>query len=184
VYEFKQVNFCAPELLSAETFAWRQAVDECRSRCAAVGVVDNGYWGFGPYIEARDYLTGYSYASSLAFAVVAFRRYREKQMCSARNFALGGVTLSGFLAVSGCFLLGCCGSPMLGVYLSLFGTSFLPWAKPLIAGLMTTVMIAVSYWWMRIRSRKEESSASCCTLADDGVNKVSTATTSERQPRR
>ena len=38
---------------------------------------------------------------------------------------MGGITLSGFLAVAGCYLLGCCGSPMLAVYMSLFGVSFL-----------------------------------------------------------
>ena len=62
--------------------------------------------------------------------------------------------------MAGCFLAGCCGSPMLGVYLSLFGASFLPWAKPLVAGL-TTAMIAGSYWWMRRRER------ACCGAAGD-----------------
>lgn len=136
---------------------------------ADTGVVDDSYWGFRPYIQSRDYFTGYAYALSLTFATVAFRRYREKQTCSARNFAIGGVTLSGFLAVSGCFLLGCCGSPMLGVYLSLFGVSFLPWAKPLIAGL-TTVLIAASYWWMRSHSRKEKSCEPCCTCSPSSDN--------------
>jgi hypothetical protein len=148
---------------------------------ADAGIVDNEHWGFGPYIQARVYFTGYSYALSLAFAAVAFRRYRENQMCSARKLALGGVTLSGFLAVSGCFFLGCCGSPMLAVYLSLFGASFLPWAKPFIAGL-TTALIALSFWLMRTRSRKEEGSASCCTLDEDGADKIPVTTTIERQP--
>ncbi len=118
------------------------------------------------YLEAQSYWLGYSYALPLAFASVALRRYREQRMCAARNLAIGGVTLSGFLAVAGCFLIGCCGSPMLGVYLSLFGASLLPWAKPLVAGL-TTVMIAASYWWMRSRSRKGNSDNPCCTPSDD-----------------
>jgi len=112
--------------------------------------------GWPAYVESKSYWLGYSYGLSLAFAGVALRRYREQRLCVDRNLAIGGVTLSGFLAVAGCFLVGCCGSPMLGVYLSLFGASFLPWAKPLIAGL-TTVMIAASYWWMRSRSCKEKS---------------------------
>ncbi|MBU6410063.1 MAG: hypothetical protein KGR98_06730 [Verrucomicrobia bacterium] len=128
-------------------------------------IVDNGLWGFRPYFEAQNYLTGYAYALPLAFAAVALRRYREcrqRRRCGARNAAIGGVTLAGVLAGSGCFLLGCCGSPMLGVYLSLFGASFLPWAKPLVAGL-TTVMIAAAYWWMRSRSLQERSREPCCT---------------------
>jgi len=125
-------------------FPERNAIQD---RWQTVVAEENPSW-VNRYLETQSYWLGYSYALSLAFASVAFRRYREKQMCSARNFALGGVTLSGFLGVVGCFLVGCCGSPMLGVYLSLFGASFLPWAKPLIAGL-TTVMIAASYWWMR-----------------------------------
>ncbi len=116
--------------------------------------------GWSAYVESKSYWLGYSYGLSLAFAGVALRRYREQRLCADRNLAIGGVTLSGFLAVAGCFLVGCCGSPMLGVYLSLFSASFLPWAKPLVAGL-TTVMIAASYWWMRNRSGKEKSCEPC-----------------------
>lgn len=64
----------------------------------------------------------------------------------------GGLTFSGILAATGCFLLGCCGSPMLGVYLSFFGAAFLPLAGPFVAGL-TTVLIGASYFWMNHRVR-------------------------------
>lgn len=121
------------------------------------------------YLETQSYWLGYSYGLSLAFAGVALRRYREQRVCADRILAIGGVTLSGFLAVAGCFLVGCCGSPMLGVYLSLFGASFLPWAKPLVAGL-TTVMIAASYWWMWSHSRKEKSTAPCCAPFGDSAS--------------
>jgi len=122
----------------------------------------NRYW------ETQSYWLGYSYGLSLAFAGVALRRYREQRTCADRNLAIGGVTLSGFLAFAGCFLVGCCGSPMLGVYLSLFGASFLPWAKPLVAGL-TTVLIAASYWWMWSRSWKQNSCEPCCTPTSDSA---------------
>ena len=121
------------------------------------------------YLETQSYWSGYSYALSLAFVAVALRRYREERMCAARNLAVGGITVTGFLAVAGCFLVGCCGSPMLGVYLSLFGVSFLPFAKPLVAGL-TTVLIAASYWWMRSHSRKEKSCEPCCTPSSDSAS--------------
>ena len=99
------------------------------------------------YLESQSYWLGYSYALALSFAAVALRRYREQRLCAARNLAIGGVTLSGFLAIAGCFLLGCCGSPMLAVYLSLFGASFLPFARPLVAG-VTTIPIIVGWFWM------------------------------------
>ena len=99
------------------------------------------------YIETQAYWLGYTYALSFSFAAVAMRRYREQRFCAARNFAIGGLTMSGFLAVAGCYLLGCCGSPMLVVYLNLFGAAFLPLAKPLVAT-ASTLMIFGAWWWM------------------------------------
>ncbi len=106
----------------------------------------------GLYIDEGSYFLGYSYALAISFATVAFRSYREKRIRSAGGFAVGGLTFSGFLAFAGCYLLGCCGSPMLGVYMSLFGTGFLPFAKPLVA-VITTLTIVGSWWWMN-RSKR------------------------------
>lgn len=106
---------------------------------------------FQRYLEQQSYWLGYSYALALSFAVTAYRRYRAGGICSMRNLAIGGLTLSGFLAVAGCFLAGCCGSPMLVVYLNLFGASFLPIAKPLVA-VLTTLTILASWWWMNKRA--------------------------------
>jgi len=110
------------------------------------------------YLDTQSYWLGYSYGLSLAFASFAFLRWRERRQCAARNVAVGGITLSGFLAVAGCFLLGCCGSPMLVVYLNLFGASFLPLAKPIVAGI-TTLTIFWFVWWMNRRDTKEASPA-------------------------
>jgi hypothetical protein len=104
------------------------------------------------YVETQSYFLGFSYALSLAFATWALRRYREERLCGARNLAIGGITLSGFFAVAGCYLLGCCGSPMLVVYLNLFGASFLPLARPLVA-LITLLSVAAAAWWLLRRSR-------------------------------
>lgn len=104
------------------------------------------------YIAGQSYWLGLSYGSSLAFAAAALRRYRERRLCSARNLAIGSVSISGVFAVLGCYLLGCCGSPMLGVYLSLFGAAFLPLAKPLVA-LLTIVSLGAAWWWMKRRER-------------------------------
>ncbi len=116
---------------------------------------DDERWWSG-YVERQSYWQGYAYAVSAGFVWVAVRRFREKRLFGAGKAAVGGATAGSVLAVAACFLSGCCGSPMLAVYLSLFGAAFLPWAKPLVA-VLTTAMIAGSYWWMR---RKE--SQACC----------------------
>lgn len=100
------------------------------------------------YIIGEYYWMGYVYALSIAFAVYALLLFIGTRVSSTGRFAIGSISLSGFLAIFGCFLVGCCGSPMLGVYLSLFGASFLPFAKPLIA-LITTILIGGSWYWLR-----------------------------------
>jgi len=110
------------------------------------------------YLDTESYWLGYSYAASLAFATAAFLKYRRERHCAARNLAIGGVTLSGFLGVAACFLVGCCGSPMLVVYLSLFGAGFLPFAKPAVAGLTTLMLIGSWVWLSRIIARGNASS--------------------------
>jgi hypothetical protein len=117
------------------------------------------------YIETKSYWLGYSYALSGAFASVALRRYREQPYCSKTSLAIGGVTLSGSLALAGCFLVGCCGSPMLVVYLSLFGAWFLPLAKPLLAG-VTTLSIIGAWWWIQRRHRQMIAKAENFSTSD------------------
>ena len=120
--------------------------DPLQGRWVSVKPWADGLW-LRRYVETRSYWLGFSYALSLAFAAVALRRYREERLCAGRNLALGGVGFSGVLAVAGCYLLGCCGSPMLAVYLSLFGASFLPLARPLVA-LATAGTIGLAWGWM------------------------------------
>ena len=130
-----------------------------QSRWASVPTAGPGL--VARYIESQSYFLGLSYASSLAFAVAAFRRYRERRLCSDRTIALGSVTLSGVLAVVGCFLLGCCGSPMLGVYLSLLGPWFLPWRGPMTLA-VTLAALAGGAWWMHRRERRQTPTVACC----------------------
>lgn len=120
--------------------------DPVQARWAPVASPAAASW-LTRYVETGSYWLGLSYGLSLAFAAAAFRRYREERLCPARNLAIGGVTLSGALAMAGCYLLGCCGSPMLVVYLNLFGAKFVPFAKPLVAGL-TAVSLLGAWWWM------------------------------------
>jgi len=102
---------------------------------------------FDNYIEGANYWLGYSYGLSAAFAAAAFRNYLNSPCRTAKTFAIGGVTFTGMLAFAGCFLIGCCGSPMLVVWLNLFGAAFIPFAKPGMA-LVTTISIAAAWFWM------------------------------------
>ncbi len=110
------------------------------------------------YLQGGGYWLAYSYGISFAFAAVALRRYIQRRTAAGGGFALGGATFSGLLAFFGCYLTGCCGSPMLIVYLNLFGAGFLPFAKPFIAA-VTTLSILGAWWWMTRSDRKRET---CC----------------------
>ena len=115
------------------------------------GITDSaGFLGLGPYWAAQDYYLGFSYALGAAFAVwatVQFVRTRQAAMAAG---AVGSVTLVGVLMAGGCFLLGCCGSPMLGVYLALFGAKFLGAGKPLMA-LVTLLSVGCGCWCLSRR---------------------------------
>ncbi len=98
------------------------------------GITNNvGFLGLGPYWVAQDYYLGFSYALGAAFAVWATVQFVRTRQAALAAGAAGSVTLVGVLMAGGCFLLGCCGSPMLGVYLALFGSEFLGAGKPLMA---------------------------------------------------
>jgi hypothetical protein len=120
--------------------------DPSQALWAALPSEGAGSW-LPSYIETRSYWLGYSYAVSLAFAAVAIRRYLRNRSCGAGRFAVGGLTFTGILSVAGCYMLGCCGSPMLVVWLNLFGAKFLPFTKPLMAA-VTTLSVAGAWLWM------------------------------------
>jgi hypothetical protein len=120
------------------------------------------------YAERQDFYLGYSYALAAAFTVFAVFlnvQQRRRQV----GGILGGVTLIGGLYAAGCFLIGCCGSPMLVVYLSLFGASFLGFIKPIVAGI-TTLSIALASLYIIRRSR-----CACCSaeIEDDSGARIS-----------
>lgn len=140
--------------------AWHAVLpdqDPAQSRWVTVPAAGTSSW-LVSYWSAGDHWLGLSYAMSLAFAAYALRRFLELRSRSARNAAVGGVTFGGFLAVAGCFLVGCCGSPMLAVWLNLFGAAFLPFAKPLVAA-VTAVFLLATWIWMRRRSPRTPENA-------------------------
>ncbi len=84
------------------------------------------------YLERHDYYVGYSYALAAGFTAFALTLSLQRRRRALGGVA-GGFTLMGLLYGAGCFLIGCCGSPMLGIYLSLFGAKVLGFLKPLMA---------------------------------------------------
>lgn len=118
--------------------------------------------GLRVYIGSGNWILGVSYALSAAFVAYAFLRLRSGQKAAGAAGMAGGITVAGVLYFAGCFLLGCCGSPMLVVYLNLFGASFLGFTKPLVLGL-TIVSLALGYLWMERRAK-----AGCVDCACEG----------------
>lgn len=135
-------------------------IDPAQDSWIKVPVGESVGW-LDKYIAGEHYWMGYAYALSIGFAAYALLLFVATRMETTGRFAVGSIGLSGFLAVFGCFLIGCCGSPMLGVYLSLFGASFLPFAKPLVALLMT-VLIAASWVWLRRKHCSQPDSDCQC----------------------
>ncbi len=104
------------------------------------------------YTAPGEYWLGLSYGLAGAFATWCFARIvRLRREALAANAA--GLTLSGVVWAAVCFLTGCCGSPMLPIYLGLFGPKFLSITKPL-TFVITFLSIAVGYAWMLKRARK------------------------------
>ena len=112
------------------------------------------------YFERQNFFLGFSYALAGAFTIYALLKFLQNRRSSIAG-VVGGITLTGILYVGGCFLLGCCGSPMLAVYLSLFGSSFLGFTKPLVA-VITTISVVIGYFWI------EKKSKSCCEEYTNG----------------
>jgi hypothetical protein len=109
------------------------------------------------YVSNQDYMLGISYALAGAFTVFAFLRLSERRERGVVGM-LSGITLTGFLYFGVCFFTGCCGSPMLAVYLSVLGPSFLGFTKPIILAI-TVLSITASYFWME---RKANKPCGCC----------------------
>lgn len=109
------------------------------------------------YGRERLYLMGLSYGMALGFtAYAAMRSLRTPRQGVAG--VIGGLSLTGFLATAGCFLLGCCGSPMLTIYIALFGSA-LAGFKDVVVFLLTAASVAVGLVWMH---RRRPAGGACC----------------------
>jgi hypothetical protein len=132
--------------------AWREA-DVAAKWVSLDGIERPSTWA--RYTERQDYFLGYSYALAGAFTAFALMLTIQQRRREVGG-VLGGLTLMGGLYAAGCFLIGCCGSPMLAVYLSLFGASFLGAVKPIVASI-TTLSVALSGLYLVRRARRP-----CC----------------------
>ena len=112
--------------------------------------------GYQLYFQEKEYFLGLSYALAIAFTLFAISKVRVDKNKGIMGL-FGGVSLSAGLYSFGCFLIGCCGSPMIVVYAGLFGSSFLGFTKPLIF-LITFLSIAIGYWLMTRKPKGE-----CCS---------------------
>jgi hypothetical protein len=117
-------------------------------------VMDTGFLQLGLYLQGQDYFMGFSYALGAAFAAWAFGKFLRSRQAAMAAGAAGSVTFVGVLIAAGCFMIGCCGSPMLGVYLGIFGAKALGVGKPLMA-LVSVVSVGVGYWYLSRQTKKE-----------------------------
>ena len=119
------------------------------------------------YFRNSDYMLGASYALAVSFSIYAIIKFLEMRQTGVSGMA-GGITLTGMLYAGGCFLVGCCGSPMLAIYIGLFGASFLGFTKPLIFG-FTLISVIIGYYWIE---RKCRASGLCCTTDQNSQGKI------------
>jgi hypothetical protein len=126
-----------------------------------------GPFGLGAYWRGQDYFLGFSYALGAAFATWALNSciFLKQERAVAAGAAAGGITLVGVLMAGGCFLIGCCGSPMLAVYLSLFGAKALGLGKPLTA-LVTLASVSCGYWCLSRRFARGGVCVDACCSAE------------------
>ena len=139
---------------------------------ADVGVGQGALLGFDHYIQAQDYYMGFAYALGVAFAVWALMKYLVVREAAIAAGAAGSVTLVGVLMGAGCFLIGCCGSPMLGIYAGLFGAQALGIGKPLMA-LITLLSVGFGYWYLSQRMSKVGCTDSNCACNNTSSSKLS-----------
>lgn len=115
--------------------------------------------GFSGYLEGQDYFLGLSYGLSGAFALFALMGFFAGRRAAVAG-ATGGLTLAGALSAGGCFLTGCCGSPMLAIYAGFLGGTVLRFVKPLAFG-VTLLSVALGFWWLSRRSKRTATPCGC-----------------------
>jgi hypothetical protein len=134
-------------------FLWTAFFGGDSAHCVVQAGMEDDCGPLERYLETGGYWMGLSYAASLAFATFAWLKFRMNRSRHNENAALGGIGLAGGLAVLGCFFVGCCGSPMLPVFLGVVGAQFLPQARPLI---LLITLLSVAYGVHALKRRENE----------------------------
>lgn len=148
-------------VFSGHAFYLRQLTTMPTEGWADVGVGQGGLWGFDYYIQSGGYYMGFSYALGAAFAIWSFSKYLAVRQAAMAAGAAGSVTLVGILMAAGCFMAGCCGSPMLAIYAGLFGAKALGIGKPLMA-LFTALSVGAGHRYLSRRLATIGCSDSSC----------------------
>jgi hypothetical protein len=142
------------------------------------------FLGLGTYWRGQDYFVSFSYALGAAFATWALSHclFPGRARRAAAGATAGSLTLVGVLIAGSCFLIGCCGSPMLAVYVALFGAQAIGIGKPLTA-LVTLSSVSCGYWCLSRRlARGTVCSDACCSPpATAGLDKSKVAPTSRER---
>lgn len=123
---------------------------------ADIGLERLGPWDF--YLKGQEYFVGFSYALGAAYAAWSLGEFLRVRQAAMAAGTITSLTLTGALMAFGCFMTGCCGSPMLGVYASMFGASALGVGKPLMAG-VSLLSVLGGVWYLR---RKRRSACPRC----------------------
>jgi hypothetical protein len=142
------------------------------------------------YMVGQDYFVSFSYALSASFAVWAGALFMYSRRQAAVMGAFGGISLVTLLSAAGCFLIGCCGSPMLMIYVSFFGSSAAGIGKPLMA-LISLISIGAGYLYVVRRPECnctdsetcQKSSPANTTQDTSTVQRITTKRLFERQGR-
>jgi len=136
---------------------------------ATAPTAPTGYWRSGRGFLGLSYGTAFGFlAYVVAHAVAVRRRGAGGAGGAASGVAgplFGGATLAGGLWLAICWLVGCCGSPLLPVYVSLFGARFLGFTGPIVFG-VTAVSVAVGALWY---NRACERGCACAAAAPEAA---------------
>ena len=128
---------------------------------------DGAATGLLGYLQRGDVYMGFSYALALAFAAHSLAQLRRKGRRAVVG-AAGGLGIGAILLAAGCFLVGCCGSPMLVVWIGLFGAKATGVAKPVIAAVTLASVTACALYM-----RKGCGPGCCsCVPAEDEAGKA------------
>lgn len=103
------------------------------------------------YFACGAHWLGASYALSAAFTMYALRIFKENRR-KAMAGATGGVVAMGALYAVGCFAIGCCGSPMLPIYLGLLGGKVAGIGGPILFGL-TLLSVGIGFMILGRKAR-------------------------------